>query len=141
MLVLYSFTSSVIILIFQRNFHNYLGLLWVGIPQLFLKNCVLSSNVLEYHHIFFYRFCTGTSYLIPSNLLILLNCLFYPLNDIIDIILSTNNYNLIRIFQENTLDSKALNYLISHLFFKVFYNLKIIVPMLMIISTGSLWFS
>jgi len=58
--------SSVIILIFQRNFYNYLGLFRVGIPQLLLKSCVLSLNVLEYYHIFFYRFCTCTSYLIPS---------------------------------------------------------------------------
>ena len=53
-------------LILQRNFYNCLGLFWVGTPQLLLKICVLSSNALEYHHISFYRFCTGTSYLIPS---------------------------------------------------------------------------
>ena len=39
------------ILILQRHFCNYLGLFGVGIPQLLLKNCVLSSNVLEYDYI------------------------------------------------------------------------------------------
>ncbi len=31
-----------------------------------MKNCVLSSDVLKYHHISFYRFYTGISYLITS---------------------------------------------------------------------------
>ncbi len=60
-----------IILIFQRKFYNYLGLFGVGISQLLLKICVLSSNVLEYYHILFYSFCTYTSYLLPRA------CSFY----------------------------------------------------------------
>jgi len=92
------FTSYVIILIFQRHFYNYLGLFRVGISQLLLKNCVLSSNVLEYYHIFFYRFCTCTSYLIPNAC----TCTSYLIPNALPFILSIkgNTSSFVRDFRQ-----------------------------------------